>query len=1702
MAFGDRLSGKDISLAAANTKSTGIWSDGTTIWVADGSRDKLFAYTLATGARDSDKDFNTLGESGANIRAIKPTGVWGDGQTIWASELGATNAYNKSTGDLDAAKSFEGGSNGGIWSDGETIWFGQFGGDTLLAATLNLSATHPSDRATRDVTKDITLHKDPIFAAGIWSDGETVWVVDQGPQNSDFANQNPSIFAYTLATGKRDTTKEFDLDKSPFNISISILSVNVWGIWSDGSTVWVGQSGRDSNFQPIDKLFAYDFKQVPDPLDTGADFSATPALTAKAGLSEKFLLTGAALSASVTLTAAAGFEFRDPLMTGASISATPTLTTNAGLALVDPLVTGGSFSGGGSATAEAGLTLKDPPAKSQTWTLGPVGTSFINSQGYGWRAAGISDEQVLPQFLHDEDDVSYPTLLYMPGVSPIAISAGVRTRSSLVLRFNRNADGSGGLAGDLLHSLETMGTITIDVDGRDSYTFDLANKYREDTENRYQWTAKTVDESNALYNWMVSLRSAPGGSFTIKPPDPSLSTGAEFSATPTVTFSKAALSFDALTTGSEFLVEGSSTLAAGFQLQGGDPLIIGAEFEATPTLDANAGLILVQPLDTGASFSATPTVTVGTAGLYFDWLEAGAFINATGTSTLAAGFQIRNPLSTGASISATPTLTTRGRLRLGPKPSKTGASISATPTLTTNAGLELTGGMLDLSATFSGAGSTVAKGGLHFDFITAGAEFTVPVVSNLNGGLILGKAPDLDTGAVFHAAGTTVAKGGIFVTGGKPLNAGASILVTGTSTFNGGFPDPNQAAIAKQVADTLQTTTYLITDNKSGAVAAIQVVLETDATPGLDGRDASSVERIFAARPTNDPLLANQLPGNDWPFDAPRDPNTQTGQHFVEVGGVRWYDATPDDLNEDKPWLHTAVRTYIGPEPEANLFLERVPYDTPREDVEDDQFAAKDWTLTQPYRAVGVKGEDGEEGLGEEIIFTSSDTADPITGAANLPLATQNYDVPALSTDAGLVRGDQAYYDGFPADLSDERPYIIRFHRVVKGAPKPNTDIGNVPWTQDAAYHAVGFDGEEGVGEEYIFASSTTNKAIAGTANLPDPNWNYDQDGLAAGIKRGNQKYYDGFPPDVTQNRQWVIRFRRPIKGSPAQNEDIGNVPWTQEKAWKAFGVDGEEGLGVEYIFTSRTTSAAVTAPASLPDPNWNYDASGLATGIKRGSGASAQTYYDGTPGDLSSARPFVIRFRRPVPGAPKQDDDIGNVPWIQEAAERRIAESFDRPTVYQKIAIGASLPAKPSGVTTKNYALSGLGAWSVTFPNYDPQTEAVACTTASVPHTGSVPSSAWATVRICDQDSDFSTVYARGVTQPAALSKSMARIPTGTYAVVANVPAGPGAIWSNHGFRPSKEDDYTWDGWLVNNLQDDAQVNTYLVSKDRDSITVAGRGTNPTPNSFKVTIALAAAPNNVIQTKTPAGQRSMPSVKFTGLSDSTEYIIKAQAIYTGGTNGPVDSLRTATDEPTGLIRVQGTGPESIKATVPDAGAGATYQWEYERGRQLAGDVWERDSDTRVPEKTFTGLAPNAVYAVRYRTVIGSVTSGWTDLGRAYTWQRIGSPTPAQNVVLAIDEDGIPKVDWGAPASSTYALYSYGVRLIFLGVPVQRAFGLVAAGRSRTFDALYSAGDYFVEVTASARDNNGVLYRADTAISNTVTFAGQDLISDADPSVA
>ena len=220
-----------------NTHPQGIWSNQTTVWVADSYDDKLYAYNLETKQRDPAEDFDTLGA--ANNLGL--SGIWSDSTTMWVSDWvdDKIYAYNRLTKQRDAEKDFDtlnAADNTfprGIWSDRTTMWVADRSDDKIYAYNVVTKRREPE--------KDFdTLAESNFSPEGIWSDGITMWVA-QGAVRGE----GGKIYAYNMATKQRDLTKEFDTLQTTGN-----AFPFPEGIWSDGSTLWVADWHDD-------KLYAY-----------------------------------------------------------------------------------------------------------------------------------------------------------------------------------------------------------------------------------------------------------------------------------------------------------------------------------------------------------------------------------------------------------------------------------------------------------------------------------------------------------------------------------------------------------------------------------------------------------------------------------------------------------------------------------------------------------------------------------------------------------------------------------------------------------------------------------------------------------------------------------------------------------------------------------------------------------------------------------------------------------------------------------------------------------------------------------------------------------------------------------------------------------------------------------------------------------------------------------------------------------------------------------------------------------------------------------------------------------------------------------------------------------------------------------------------------------------------------------------------------
>ena len=91
---------------------------------------------------------------------------------------------------------------------------------------------------TRDSAKDITLTSANGQPRGVWCDGDTVWVANDGSASGN------KIFAYQRSDGSHDSAK----DMESLYVSTAAGSDNATqprGLWSDGATMFVADSEDD-----------------------------------------------------------------------------------------------------------------------------------------------------------------------------------------------------------------------------------------------------------------------------------------------------------------------------------------------------------------------------------------------------------------------------------------------------------------------------------------------------------------------------------------------------------------------------------------------------------------------------------------------------------------------------------------------------------------------------------------------------------------------------------------------------------------------------------------------------------------------------------------------------------------------------------------------------------------------------------------------------------------------------------------------------------------------------------------------------------------------------------------------------------------------------------------------------------------------------------------------------------------------------------------------------------------------------------------------------------------------------------------------------------------------------------------------------------------------------------------------------------------
>ena len=233
----------DFDLDADNDDPKSMWSDGETLWVGDDTDAKVYAYKLVLdphlevneyGARDSDKDI-----TGPSNEAVYVTG---DDTYIYVAEEsldGTTRdvfAYNLPDLTRAATKDFDYNKSSttvqivhALATDGKHVWLSP---TTSVAYAFRLSddsGTLADEYGDRDSSRDLTIPGSGGLT-GLYTDGEMMW----GTRATKSGATTSTVESVNLDGTAADCDFALHDDND-----------HAAGIWSDGPTMYVLDSDDD-----------------------------------------------------------------------------------------------------------------------------------------------------------------------------------------------------------------------------------------------------------------------------------------------------------------------------------------------------------------------------------------------------------------------------------------------------------------------------------------------------------------------------------------------------------------------------------------------------------------------------------------------------------------------------------------------------------------------------------------------------------------------------------------------------------------------------------------------------------------------------------------------------------------------------------------------------------------------------------------------------------------------------------------------------------------------------------------------------------------------------------------------------------------------------------------------------------------------------------------------------------------------------------------------------------------------------------------------------------------------------------------------------------------------------------------------------------------------------------------------------------------
>ncbi len=214
----------------------GVTVSETTLEVAEGGSG---AYTVVLDAQPASDVVISVPRSGSADVTASPATLtftranWSTAQTVTvraAEDADAVNDAASIAHAVVAARSADEYDGATIAAVAVTVSDDEAAGVAVTVTDADDPVGIPPERTSTEA-----VERDGYGWTGIWSDGDILW------QAVNVRGADDAIHAYDLASGKRIQEREFELDET---------NRAPRGLWSDGVTIWVSDSGQD-------RLFAY-----------------------------------------------------------------------------------------------------------------------------------------------------------------------------------------------------------------------------------------------------------------------------------------------------------------------------------------------------------------------------------------------------------------------------------------------------------------------------------------------------------------------------------------------------------------------------------------------------------------------------------------------------------------------------------------------------------------------------------------------------------------------------------------------------------------------------------------------------------------------------------------------------------------------------------------------------------------------------------------------------------------------------------------------------------------------------------------------------------------------------------------------------------------------------------------------------------------------------------------------------------------------------------------------------------------------------------------------------------------------------------------------------------------------------------------------------------------------------------------------------